>query len=502
MTTIAEKLTLLSSTKTAIAQAIEAKGVTIGSIPFADYPAKISQISGGAAPAPVQEWVRPADWLPLPEVLETEEKFVGLYAVDDDDSNYVAILAEGNYTVDWGDGVVEDFASGVVAEHKYTYSSLPVGSVSSRGYKQVVVTLTPQAGQSITKLDISQRPAAFSGAQRSLQWLDITISTPNAITMRIGGGLYDFPLGLLEQCTIVSLGHVADMTYMFSNCYRLQSLPLFDTSSVTNMSYMFYYCYSLQNVPFFNTSSVTNMSYMFSNCYRLLNVPHFDTSSVVFMSYMFSNCYSLQAVPLFNTSLVTNMSNVFRFCYSLLTVPLFDTSLVTNMSNMFYYCQSLQAVPHFDTSSVTNMSYMFYYCYSLLTVPLFDTSLVTNMSYMFYYCYSLQNVPFFNTSLVTNMLNIFTNCRNLQNLPQFDMSSVTNIGSQMLLGCNNVSRSLLLNTKISINYGDCVLSASALNEIFANLAVVTGQTITITNTLGAATCDRTIATAKGWTVTG
>lgn len=47
MSTIAEKLALLADTKAQIKASIEAKGVTVGNAPFADYPAKIAQISGG-----------------------------------------------------------------------------------------------------------------------------------------------------------------------------------------------------------------------------------------------------------------------------------------------------------------------------------------------------------------------------------------------------------------------------------------------------------------------
>lgn len=49
MSTIAEKLNLLLSTKAAIKAAIEAKGVTVGNIPFSQYPGKISLISGGGS---------------------------------------------------------------------------------------------------------------------------------------------------------------------------------------------------------------------------------------------------------------------------------------------------------------------------------------------------------------------------------------------------------------------------------------------------------------------
>lgn len=52
MSTIAEQLTSLANTKTAIKDAIEAKGVSVAdSTPFSAYPSKIGEISGGGAPA-------------------------------------------------------------------------------------------------------------------------------------------------------------------------------------------------------------------------------------------------------------------------------------------------------------------------------------------------------------------------------------------------------------------------------------------------------------------
>jgi hypothetical protein len=44
------------------------------------------------------------------------------------------------------------------------------------------------------------------------------------------------------------------------------------------------------------------------------------------------------------------------------------------------------------------------------------------------------------------------------------------------------------------------LSASELNNIFADLAIVSDRTITVTGNWGAANCDQTIASNKGWMV--
>ena len=140
-----------------------------------------------------------------------------------------------------------------------------------------------------------------------------------------------------------------------------------------------------------NTTGVSNMTDLFSDCYSLTSVPLFDTSSVTNMSYMFRYCYFLTSVPLFDTSSVTSMQGTFQSCQTLTTVPLFDTSSVTDMTQMFASCSRLTSVPLFDTSSVTTMQEMFFDCSSLTSIPLFNTSSVTDMFGMFYMCSNVEN---------------------------------------------------------------------------------------------------------------
>ena len=455
--TIADQLTLLSSTKTAIKQAIEDKGVTVGAVPFADYPTKIAAISGGGS-TPAQ-WVRPADWLPLPAVTETDQKFVGLHAIYPD-ANFVALSAAGDYTVDWGDGVVENFAANAIAQHEYNYDTYDTGNatLSSSGYKQAVVTLTPQAGQNLTALNLHHCHSALT-VQYSSGFLDIALAGQFLTDLRIG----------------VQTPGSGSQVIRFADLERVNIVR----SSVVNFSYLFYGCYSLQAVVSISTDAVSgvNMSYMFSNCYSLTSVPQFDTSAVTSMNNMFNNCYSLASVPQFDTSAVTSMSGMFQGCFSITSVPLFNTATVTNMGSMFSNCSSLTSVPQFNTAAVTSMSNMFSYCYSLTSVPLFNTAKVTNMGSMFSNCSSLTSVPQFNTAAVTSMSNMFS-------------------------GCLSLSKVSMTGMKVSFSVANCKLSAERLNEIYSNLAVVTGQTITVTGNYGTASDDPTIATAKGWTVTG
>jgi surface protein len=418
-------------------------------------------------------------------------------------------------------------------------------------YKQAIVTVTPQAGESLTALNLNVRFSTLPARAYATGWLDLAISGPNfsASGLVVGGTTVEH--AYLERAHLLTIGGctsmasmfnscpslqsvplfntaaVTNMASMFNSCFSLQSVPLFNTAAVTNIFQMFFNCPSLQSVPLFNTAAVTNMDRMFSFCSSLQSVPLFNTAAVTNMSQMFSGCASIQSVPLFNTAAVTSMDRMFNGCSSLQSVPLFNTAAVTNMSQMFSGCASLQSVPLFNTAAVTNIDRMFFGCASLQSVPLFNTAAVTNMSQMFFNCPSLQSVPLFNTAAVTNMDRMFNFCPSLQSVPLFNTAAVTNM-SQMFNGCPSLQSVPALNTDAvssSANFGsmfltcrslsrieakefnftfsvaNCKLSGAALDEIYTNLPTVVGQTITVTGNYGTATHDPTIATGKGWTVT-
>jgi surface protein len=417
---------------------------------------------------------RPAAWIAMPSIDPSEQKVAALFLVGDNNSNFVAFRCSGAYTVDWGDGTTENVASNTTAQHNYVYSDLssstefgPTGSKS----RQAMIVITPQAGQNLTAISFNYRHSALSTTYTT-PILEILLSAPNCTSLLIGHTTGR--LCLLEQCTILS-HNTTSMLHLFSLCSSLQSVPLFDTSNVTNMQGVFT-ATAIQSVPLFDTSSVTNMTNMFQNCYRLRSLPLFDTSSVTNMSYMLQGT-SIDTLPLFDTSSVTNMSYMLQTCVELLTVPLFDTSSVTNMSSMFAYCRKLQSVPLLNTSEVWNASYMFQGCTSLKEIPAFNTSAVTQFHIMFNDCPSLQTIPALNMSSGTNFVNF-------------------------ALSCNGLKRCQATGISRSVTFANCTLGPDELNEIYTNLATVTGQTITVTGNYGTAGDDPTIATAKGWTVTG
>jgi len=354
---------------------------------------------------------------------------------------------------------------------------------------------------------------------------------------------------------------------MFQSCLSLKIIPQFDTSKSTDANLMFSGCRSLLTIPPIDVSRVANFNAFMSGCSSLIKIPFLNTQSATDTSAMFQDCFALENIPPLNTSKVTNFAAMLRRCRSLSEVPLIDTSAATTVSSMFESCFNIRTIPAFNTSNVTNFSYMLYECTSLESVPLFDTSKGTNFLYMFMFDSNLTSVPNFNLSSGTTFGEMFRLCSNLKYLPDFNVSkgtffnlmigqcpsllrapnltlgtagitfatnafenmflnnlamaevpaydlsgvsfgtSYANVYNAMFSGCVSLSKVGITGFNHNISVSGCKLSGTALNELYASLAVVGAsgsatKTITVSSNWGAATDDPNIAIAKGWAVSG
>lgn len=423
------------------------------------------------------------------------------------------------------------------------------GTAALLEYRQAIVTVTSSGVIQGFSLNVKHTNQIASVA---VNWLDIEVSMPNALAFSLSGTTLQTTLALLEHCNIAAFGSITSLSYAFYNCYVLQSVTIPDTSAITDMSYMFgncrrltiapymntsavttfagmfFSCLKLKSLPLYNTSNATEFQAMFQSCYALESIPAFNTIKATAMNSMFSGCSSLVTVPSFNTTVLYNVGYMFSGCSSLVSAPTFNTAGIVNTTGMFQSCVSLKHVPLYNTASVTNMSYMFQLCSALESVPLFDTKSATTLAYMFSGCSNLRHVPKFNTQSCNTITNMFYACYNLEVIPEINTSGVVDISSAFsycykcryipafnfqsvsaasyyvnaFFDCRSVTKVLATNFKWSFSVSDLSLSSSELNNIYTNLPVVTGQTITVTNNFGTASDDPTIATAKGWTVTG
>lgn len=427
------------------------------------------------APTP---WTRPADWVAIPAITASDEKFYGLHAVYPEGS-FLALSATGDYTVDWGDGsATENITSGTTAYHTYDYTTYDVSNTTlcSRGYKQVIVTVTPQSGQNLTALNLNLRHSQTGLNVYSSGFLDIAIAGQYLFDLRIGVAtagstsqniaFYD-----LERVRILS-SRIRQCSYLFYLCTSLQDVSLsLSTSTATAFAVTFtdagdlvtaaghglrngdmlllkskvsttgitvgttYYVISATTDTFqisttqggaavslttngSGTFAATgNMSNMFNGCYSIQAIPSFNAGTTSSVASMFSNCYSLIDAPALDTSKSTSHASMFTSCYSLVNAPYIDTSASTALNHLFMNCHALRNVPLYKATLVTNFSSMFNACYDLQQVPLFDTSAGTNMSSMFSDCRALKTIPLLNTAVATDMSNMFYNCYALDSVP-------------------------------------------------------------------------------------
>jgi hypothetical protein len=451
---------------------------------------RLSTVRGlGAILAP---WTRPADWLALPSIVSTDQKFVGLHAVYPD-SNFLALSAAGNYTVDWGDGSApENVASGVVAYRTYNYTNAAFdGTLTERGYKQAIVTVTPQSGQNLTTLNLHRIHNQSGLNLYASGFLDIAIAGSLITSLLIGSQTAGSSTQVisfrdLEQVNILSVA-ITSASYLFNGCSSLGNITA-STGTVTNFNYMFNNCYSLQTIPLLNTASGTNFSSMFNNCYSLQTIPLLNTASGTNFSSMFYACYSLQTIPLLNTASGTNFNSMFYLCYSLQTIPLLNTAAGTNFTYMFNACYSLQTIPLLNTAAGTNFTAMFYACSSLQTIPLLNTASGTNFTQMFYACSSLQTIPLLNTAAGTNFTSMFYNCYSLQTIPLLNTAAGTDFSTMFNL-CYSLQTGTISGPRYALSYASCKLSQSALQAIIDNLGTsnTTGLAFTISTNWGAVT---------------
>ena len=395
----ADKLAYLAGTRTAIKGAIESKGVTVEDTDtFRSYAAKIASIPQTSG------WIRPADWLPIPAPEVGTQLFKGLLAVFPGEGNFLSVRATGAYIVDWGDGSVQNIASNVDAHHVYDYSTISDTTICTRGYKQVIVTITPQGGVNLASVNISKTPAIWTSVYQSINWLDVTFNGPSLSALQVGINTVKLPL--LERVRI-GQNLVQNWAYCFAYCYSLVVLEIAWGANPLATTGMFLACTLLPEPPVgMPTGSITNGHSTFSGCSSILYLPGGWGSNTTFVSFA-SGC-----------SRIIEVTNI-------------DTSSAITMNSAFNATHALQKLHLTAHPSLTTVDY-------------------------------------------TTLLNLDGSIKDL-----------------VINGCKN-----------SISVAGTKLSATGLNAFFTSLGDGTSKTVTITGALGAATCDRSIATSKGWTVTG
>jgi len=447
----------------------------------------------GEPPETVPTWVRPAGWLPLPAVNVGEQKVVALAAIFDHDSNFVAFRAASLFTVDWGDGTPpENFGSNITASHKYEFSALDPSTTTTLGYRQAVMTVTPQAGQTLTTIDFAvKHTLAGLPTAMTTTWLDLKMAGASVTTLNVCSAnisqrmlqrfeyvgpnlITDFASKFATYCTSLAELIFPDMSKgttfqgMCTGCAALIRVDATDTRAGTNFINAFLDCKALCTVKMTNMSAGTSFNTMFQGCSSLreISLPTAGSkiSGVLTMNYMFLNCTALRGVSLPHTSGATGMNNMFQGCSALQTVDIPQLTAATNLTSMFDGCLALRSISLPSTLGTNcNLATMFQTCESLVDVNLPNFGAGRTLDSMFAGCVSLKSVVMASGN-AGSMGSMFLNCISLQEGPALDMGNVTFITS-MFANCSSLRRIPTYDTRKVVTANTVFQNCVALEEL-------------------------------------
>lgn len=232
-------------------------------------------------------------WLALPEPADNQAVFLVRMV---ESLQYVItfpgydVYAEIGYSIDWGDGITETFATSVTSP-RHTYESAG----------EYVITLTNIYGGNLY-------PSAKSA------WL---------IMAKYGSNIHP---------------NKPQYSNVFASCTRLRYIRLpSDTSFYNNY---FYDCNCLRKIEF-NGAISTLYQYMFNGCCELdFTQIKFENIEAV-PTYCFTECYQLKEISFPNCITVGNLA--FKDCYGL-TAAEFSADC-TFGTNCFQNCYALYPKP-------------------------------------------------------------------------------------------------------------------------------------------------------------
>ena len=382
---------------------------------------------------------------------------------------------------DWGETVIEP----IKAEHRYSYDALPASSQCSRGYRQVIVTLTPQSGSDLTLVDLSPRHSSISQDDASCPWLELRLNLPAAaagdsiVLCRSGGEGAGSHLGSVERIEILDAGGATSFQRLLHHAGSLQLFQLHKAPALQQIEEMFFHCSSLTAVELPPLPQLRGARACFNNCSSLPSIRLLELASLSSAEDLFTGCSHLREVTLTGTQALTSTRGMFQGCSSLLIAPAFPTSSVVDMEAMFQGCSALQLLPPYDTAAVTTMAGAFSGCRAMQTIPALNTAALSSMQECFSGCHALLQLPPLNVAAVQSFENAFSSCGVLAAAP-------------------------LQGSARSLSFWGCVLDSTALLQLFSGLATVSeGQSLDIGSNPGLEDLteeDRQIATAKGWTL--
>ncbi len=224
------------------------------------------------------------------------------------------------------------------------------------------------------------------------------------------------------------------------------------------------------------------------------------------MSGMFNTCTMLVTIPLFSTANVTDMSSMFSGCSMLSYVPPLVTTANQQFGSMFFGCTSLTVIPAMSGAAGINSTA---FSNLMASTPSISIMGITGIKYSF----GVSGAKLSGTQLDA----IYTSLATVGGAVTFtDVGDlVTKTAHGYLNGQTIVFASVVTTTGITAGPTYFVINqtantfqvsltsgGAAINLVTNGTGTIAAQNITVSSNYGISTDTPSIATAKGWTVTG
>ena len=367
-------------------------------------------------------------------------------------------------------------------------------------------------------------------------------------------------LSLVDAPSTLTMTSVTSATEMFRDCARLENAPrTIQAPVVKNMQSMFYNCTALRVAPVsISAEMATNAYHLFYNCTNLISPPtvvNFPRATHIYEMFincrfmetcttdivapaathvygLFNGCLSLKTIRdeynfpegiqcysiFYNCQLLERaprlvlpkgeqMYNMFMYCYNLTETQRYEFPKCRSLSQFYYGCRMLSYIRELDAPECETHHGIYREISSLVSVETLGGPKVTNIQYAFYSTSQNNLISIPNRIDLTSCTSADWNLYNSGNSP-LTMDSITFVGVRSgisFYGHPSVKAIRIENQSElcqNLNFTRCGMNADAINQLFRDLKKTTAKrTITVTGNPGAATCDASIATAKGWAVT-
>lgn len=268
-------------------------------------------------------WKPNKEWVKVPSFEPNEEVFYGIHAVYNTTVNPITLMCTGNYTVDWGDGSTpQNFASNAIAEKNINWSNV-AGKPTSDGYKTVLVKVTPQAGATITLLDLYKTSTLLGTHDYMHAWLAIYNNFGSAYFRHWGAR------SQVLECIYQKIEKSGDtnININFKGIPRLQKIEV-STWQQLSIDGAFRDCPMLDEIGI-DLSVVTSAQYAFAYSGNAMPLNANFPALINAFAYALNNT-GTKLPTISNT--VTNLQYAFKgFCFD--TIPAVNCANVTSFAN-------------------------------------------------------------------------------------------------------------------------------------------------------------------------